>query len=365
MRSRMERRVPTVLSQEAKLVFGHTVFGQRPVLRLVQAGAAAILFTGGNTSFSGFPFLTSFVAEDSFLPRWLSKRGHRLVFSNGIIVLTVLALALLFAVGANTNKLVPFYAIGVFTGFSMAGFGMVRYHLRQREPGWRRKLVINLTGGIYTALGRADLRGREVHRGRLAGGHRLPDRGVRVHPAEPAVPHRGPGPGEHRRAPRLRRAPAAAELHPPGRHRLRRRLRPGHPRRAAVRQEPAPHHGPGRALRHRQRAGRTAARRLAAGPQRVARLHRLPRPQADPVRRPTWSPRGESARHPGDRDPAPAQLLAAARPAAARPHRGQDRRRGRAGCRTPRPRSSRSTCRTGCTCCRNARPCETGRRPRR
>ena len=143
--------VPTVVSQEAGLVFGHTAAGQI-LFYLVQAGAITILFTGGNTSFSGFPFLTSFVAEDSFLPRWLSKRGHRLVFSNGIIVLTILALALLFAVGANTNNLVPFYAIGVFTGFSMAGFGMVRYHLRQREQGWRRRLVINLTGGIYTAL---------------------------------------------------------------------------------------------------------------------------------------------------------------------------------------------------------------------
>ena len=162
--------------------------------------------------------------------------------------------------------------------------------------------------------GRADLRGREVHRGRLAGGHRLPDRGIRVHPAEPAVPHRIAGPGEHRRTPRLRRAPAAAELHPPRRHRLRRRLRPGHPGRAAVRQEPAAHHGPRGALRHRQRAGRTAARRLAARPQRLARLHRLPRPQADPVRRRPGQPRGESARHPGDRDPAPAQLLGAARP---------------------------------------------------
>jgi amino acid transporter len=143
--------VPTVVSQEASLVFGSSVSG-RILFYLVQAGAITILFTGGNTSFSGFPFLTSFVAEDSFLPRWLSKRGHRLVFSNGIIVLTVLALALLFAVGANTNNLVPFYAIGVFTGFSMAGFGMVRYHLRQRERGWRRRMVINLTGGIYTAL---------------------------------------------------------------------------------------------------------------------------------------------------------------------------------------------------------------------
>jgi amino acid transporter len=143
--------VPTLLSQEARLVFGHTVFGN-VLFYILQIGAAAILFTGGNTSFSGFPFLASFVAEDSFLPRWLSKRGHRLVFSSGIIVLTILALALLLAVGANTNNLVPFYAIGVFTGFSMAGFGMVRYHLRQREPGWRRRLVINLTGGIYTAL---------------------------------------------------------------------------------------------------------------------------------------------------------------------------------------------------------------------
>jgi amino acid transporter len=81
---------PTVLSQEAKLIFGPSAAGQ-VLYFLVQAGAITILFTGGNTSFSGFPFLTSFVAEDSFLPRWLSKRGHRLVFSNGIIVLTVLA----------------------------------------------------------------------------------------------------------------------------------------------------------------------------------------------------------------------------------------------------------------------------------
>jgi amino acid transporter len=143
--------VPTVVSQEAKLIFGQSVLGHLMFFG-VQAGAITILFTGGNTSFSGFPFLTSFVAEDSFLPRWLSKRGHRLVFSNGIAVLTVLAVALLVVVGANTNNLVPFYAIGVFTGFSMAGFGMARYHRRTREPGWRRRLVINFVGGVYTAL---------------------------------------------------------------------------------------------------------------------------------------------------------------------------------------------------------------------
>ena len=143
--------VPTVLSQEAGLIFGHALAG-KVLFYILQVGAAAILFTGGNTSFSGFPFLASFVAEDSFLPRWLNKRGHRLVFSNGIIVLTVLALALLLAVGANTNNLVPFYAIGVFTGFTMAGFGMARFWMRHRTPRWRHRLVISLIGGVYTAL---------------------------------------------------------------------------------------------------------------------------------------------------------------------------------------------------------------------
>jgi len=143
--------VPTVLAQEADLIFGHSVPG-RVLFFLVQAGTAAILFTGGNTSFSGFPFLASFVAEDSFLPRWLTKRGHRLVFSNGIIVLTVVSLTLLIVVGANVNKLIPFYAIGVFTGFSMAGFGMARYFRTHQTSGRRRHLVISLIGAVYTTL---------------------------------------------------------------------------------------------------------------------------------------------------------------------------------------------------------------------
>jgi len=142
---------PTVLAQEASLVFGHTAAGRLAFL-LLQVGTAAILFTGGNTSFTGFPFLASFVAEDSFLPRWLTRRGQRLVFSNGILVLTVFSLALLAVAGATVTALIPFYAIGVFTGFSMAGFGMARYHRRTREPGWRRRLTINTAGGIYTAL---------------------------------------------------------------------------------------------------------------------------------------------------------------------------------------------------------------------
>jgi amino acid transporter len=119
---------------------------------VVQAATALILYTGGNTSFNGFPFLTSFVAEDSFLPRWLMKRGHRLVFSNGIIVLTVLSVTLIGVIGANVNALVPFYAIGVFTAFSMAGFGMAKYFHTHKGPGWRHKLVICFSSGVLTSI---------------------------------------------------------------------------------------------------------------------------------------------------------------------------------------------------------------------
>jgi amino acid transporter len=144
-----EAGYPTVLAQEANAVFGSSAHFMYFV---VQAATALILFTGGNTSFSGFPFLASFVAGDSFLPRWLTKRGHRLALSNGIIVLTVVSLILLVATRAQVNGLVPFYAIGVFTGFSIAGFGMAKYHKRVKESGWRRRLVINRTAAIYTAI---------------------------------------------------------------------------------------------------------------------------------------------------------------------------------------------------------------------
>jgi amino acid transporter len=143
--------VPTVLSQEARVVFGQSFVGTA-LWGLVQGATALILFTGGNTSFNGFPFLANFVAEDSFLPRWLTKRGHRLVFSNGIVVLAAVSIALLAVVGSNVNKLVPFYALGVFTAFTMAGFGMARYHQRAREPGWRYKLVINFSAGVTSLI---------------------------------------------------------------------------------------------------------------------------------------------------------------------------------------------------------------------
>ena len=113
---------PTVVSQEVRYVLGTGPVGKL-LFYVVQFATVLILYTGGNTSFNGFPFLASFVAEDAYLPKQLTRRGHRLAFSNGIIVLTVVALALILATGAEVSSLVALYAIGVFTGFAMAGAG--------------------------------------------------------------------------------------------------------------------------------------------------------------------------------------------------------------------------------------------------
>ncbi len=139
---------PTVLSQETRFVFGSSIVA-RVGFYAVQFSTMLILWTGANTSFNGFPNLASFIAGDAFLPRSLLRRGHRLVFSNGILVLAAVATVLVLVTGANLDSLVAVYAIGVFTGFTLAGAGMVRFHLRHRTPGWRRRLATN---GFASAL---------------------------------------------------------------------------------------------------------------------------------------------------------------------------------------------------------------------
>jgi amino acid transporter len=140
---------PTVLSQEASYVFGSDWFGKFGFY-FIDGATMLILYTGANTSFNGFPNLASFVAQDAFLPRQLTRRGHRLVFSNGIIILTIAAEALLIGTHAQVSILVGVYAVGVFTGFTMAGAGMAKHHLRMREKGWKYKFVINGFAGLLS-----------------------------------------------------------------------------------------------------------------------------------------------------------------------------------------------------------------------
>lgn len=142
---------PTVVSEIGQLVYGSSPAGN-VLFYALQAATALILILAANTSFTGFPFLVSFVAEDSFLPRKLTVRGHRLVFSNGILLLAGAAIVLLLATGAKVAALIPMYAIGVFTGFTMAGAGMVTHHWRHRDQHWRKGVAVNAVAAVVCAV---------------------------------------------------------------------------------------------------------------------------------------------------------------------------------------------------------------------
>ena len=142
---------PTVVSQEVLAVFGSHGIGHI-IFYLVQFATMMILFTGGNTSFNGFPYLCNFVANDQFLPRQLTKRGHRLAFSNGILVLGSMALVLVLVFQARVNGLIALYAIGVFTAFTMAGAGMAKKHLSERGVHWKRGFTINALSCFVTLV---------------------------------------------------------------------------------------------------------------------------------------------------------------------------------------------------------------------
>jgi amino acid transporter len=146
-----EAGTPTVISQVGELVFGDSPLGHLLYYSL-QAGTALILILAANTGFADFPRLASFQAGDSFLPRQMTKRGHRLVYSNGILVLAGVAMALVVVTGAEVTHLIPLYAIGVFTGFTLSQSGMTKHHLRKRERGWRKGLVINGFGAFLSAV---------------------------------------------------------------------------------------------------------------------------------------------------------------------------------------------------------------------
>ena len=141
---------PTVLSELGRKIFGRAI-GGLPYYSL-QFSTALILFLGANTSFNGFPLLVSFIAEDAYLPRPLTTRGHRLVYSNGILALTAASVVLLIVTRARVQSLIPLYATTVFTGFTMAGGGMLRYHLRHPGPRRNRGILINAAAFVASLV---------------------------------------------------------------------------------------------------------------------------------------------------------------------------------------------------------------------
>ncbi|MEJ6618692.1 MAG: amino acid permease [Candidatus Planktophila sp.] len=146
-----EAGTPTVISQIAKVAVGDGAFGSVMFI-LVQLATMLILFAGANTTYSAFPLLVNFVASDGYLPRQLTKRGHRLAFSNGILLLSGGGLFLVLITAGSVEHLVAFYALGVFTGFALAGFGMTKHSLRTKPNGWRLRVLINALAGSVSLI---------------------------------------------------------------------------------------------------------------------------------------------------------------------------------------------------------------------
>ena len=138
----------TVVSQMGRAVFG----SGSPIYVVLQFATAGILVLAANTAYADFPRLTSIISRDGYLLRQFANRGDRLVFSNGILFLAGASAALIVAFGGITNALIPLYAVGVFTSFTLSQAGMVIHHRTRREEGWRGGLVVNVIGAGATFL---------------------------------------------------------------------------------------------------------------------------------------------------------------------------------------------------------------------
>jgi amino acid transporter len=130
----------------------HRVFGTGVPYYCVQASTLLILVLAANTSYADFPRLSSILSRDRFVPRQFANQGDRLVFSNGILILSGFAVLLIVVFQGDTHALLPLYAIGVFISFTLSQGGMVKRWLSLREKGWRWRVWVNGVGAVVTFL---------------------------------------------------------------------------------------------------------------------------------------------------------------------------------------------------------------------
>ncbi|MDV0446758.1 Potassium transporter KimA [Methanosarcinaceae archaeon Ag5] len=138
----------TVLSQ-----MGAAVFGTGPMYYILQFMTAAILLLAANTAYNGLPTLLAILAVDNYMPHRMAQRGQKLSFSNGILFIFFAAGGLIFLFNAETHKLIPLYAVGVFLSFTLAQTGMVVKWMKDKEPGWKHKMLINAFGAAMSLIG--------------------------------------------------------------------------------------------------------------------------------------------------------------------------------------------------------------------
>lgn len=137
----------TVLSQLTR-----AIFTKGTIYYFIQFATSIILILAANTSFADFPRLSSIMAADRYLPRQLSNRGDKLVFSNGILILGAFSVLLIILFGGDTHALIPLYAVGVFTAFTLSQAGMVMHWLRKKGAGWIKGIIINGLGTVTTGI---------------------------------------------------------------------------------------------------------------------------------------------------------------------------------------------------------------------
>ncbi|NOS82797.1 MAG: APC family permease [Nitrospira sp.] len=137
----------TVISQLARLTFGTGA-----LYYSLQIGTMLLLVLAANSAFAAFPQLASILARDGYMPRQMATFGDRLVFSNGIVVLGVIACFLLILFHGDTHALIPLYAIGVFISFTLSQAGMVRQWITKKGSHWRAKLIVNGVGAVTTGI---------------------------------------------------------------------------------------------------------------------------------------------------------------------------------------------------------------------
>jgi amino acid transporter len=138
----------TVISQIARAVFG----GTNAAYYYIQFATLAILILAANTAYSDFPRLSYFLARDRYMPRQFTFRGDRLAYTTGILTLGIFSMVVLAIFGGQTERLIPLYALGVFTSFTLSELGMVVRWQRRKEPGWRQGRIINAVGATATAV---------------------------------------------------------------------------------------------------------------------------------------------------------------------------------------------------------------------
>jgi len=150
----------TLLSMLAKAIYGDVTQGLPKLLYFATQGFTfAILVVAANTAFAGFPSLAAMIGRDAYMPKQFASQGDRLVFSNGIIILTVVSCLLVWLMNANTDLLLPLYALGVFTGFTLSQAGMVMHWVKRKhtEPRWKFKAIVNGTGAVAAGIVMLDI----------------------------------------------------------------------------------------------------------------------------------------------------------------------------------------------------------------